>query len=49
MKITYNDVKMNFLRKKEIKNLKKKIKEVKEETREKIKKLMRKKGKYQEL
>ena len=38
MKITYNDAKMNFLRKKEIKDLKKKIKEVKNETKEKIKK-----------
>ena len=38
MKVTYNDGKMNFLRKQEIKNLKKKIKEVKNETKEKIKK-----------
>ena len=38
MKVAYNDGKMNFLRKKEIKDLKKKIKEVKTETKEKIKK-----------
>ena len=38
MKVTYNDGKMNFLRKQEIKDLKKKIKEVKNETKEKIKK-----------
>ena len=34
MKVTYNDGKMNFLRKQEIKDLKKKIKEVKNETKE---------------
>ena len=45
MKVTYNDGKMNFLRKKEIKDLKKKIKEIKEETREKIKKVNEKKRK----
>ena len=45
MKIKYNDVKMNFLWKKEIKDLKKKIKEVKEKTREKIKKVNEKKRK----
>ena len=49
MKVTYNDGKMNFLRKKEIKDLKKKIKEVKKETKEKIKKANEKKGKYLEL
>ncbi len=38
MKVTYNDGKMNFLRKQEVKDLKKKIKEVKNETKEKIKK-----------
>ena len=33
MKVTYNDGKMNFLRKQEVKDLKKKIKEVKNETK----------------
>ena len=49
MKVTYNDGKMNFLRKQEIKDLKKKIKEVKNETKEKIKKPKNLKGKYQEF
>ena len=49
MKVTYNDGKMNFLRKKEIKDLKKKIKEVKTETKEKIKKANEKIGKYRGL
>ena len=42
MKMTYNDKKLNFLRKKEIKDLKKKIKAIKRETR-------KKQRKYQEL
>ena len=39
MKITYIDGKMSFLRKKEIKDLKKKIKDVENETKEKIERL----------
>ena len=38
MKMTYNDQKLNFLRKKEIKDLKKKIKAIKRATKKKIKK-----------
>ena len=49
MKVTYNDGKMNFLRKQEVKDLKKKIKEVKNETKEKIKKPKNLKGKYQKF
>ena len=49
MKVTYNDGKMNFLRKQEVKDLKKKIKEVKNETKEKIKKQKNLKGKYQKF
>ena len=47
MKVTYNDGKMNFIRKQEVKDLKKKIKEVKNEAKEKIKKPKNLKGKYQ--
>ena len=49
MKVTYNDGKMNFLRKQEVKDLKKKIKEVKNETKEKIKKTKELKRKIPEI
>ena len=49
MKVTYNDGKMNFLRKQEVKDLKKKIKEVKNEKNKILKKQKNLKGKYQEF
>ena len=49
MKVTYIDGKMNFLRKQEVKDLKKKIKEVKNVTKEKIKKTKELKRKIPEI